>query len=313
VIVIPEQLIRDADHVEVTVLVDNYVEMLMQAETPVVKRPQFSTKRPLLAEHGLSCLIRVFSSDEEHTVLMDTGITPTTLFHNADMLGIDLDAIEAVVLSHGHFDHTNGLLRFLESSGRTLPLMVHPDVFLERRLHPPGQNPVDLPGLDEAMLTRAGAELHKNTRQSTLASGLILATGEVERTTTFEKGLPFAEAKIGGNWVVDPFHDDQGLVIRIKGKGLVVMSGCAHAGIINTVEYAKKITGTSKVYAVLGGFHLTGAVFDPVIQPTVDAMKNIDPDYIIPLHCTGWKAINRFNEAMPDKCILNTVGTTYRF
>jgi 7,8-dihydropterin-6-yl-methyl-4-(beta-D-ribofuranosyl)aminobenzene 5'-phosphate synthase len=118
---------------------------------------------------------------------------------------------------------------------------------------------------------------------------------------------------IDGRWVVDPILDDQALVINIPDKGLVMISGCAHAGIINTVEYAKKITGISTVHAVLGGFHLTGPAFEPIIRPTIDEMKRIDPDYIIPMHCTGWNAINGFAREMPGKFILNTVGTTYRF
>jgi 7,8-dihydropterin-6-yl-methyl-4-(beta-D-ribofuranosyl)aminobenzene 5'-phosphate synthase len=107
--------------------------------------------------------------------------------------------------------------------------------------------------------------------------------------------------------------DDQAIVIHIKGRGLIIISGCAHAGIVNTVEYAKKITGVHSVCAVMGGFHLTGPVFEPRINSTIDAMKAANPDYIIPMHCTGWKAINSFMASMPEKCILNTVGTTYVF
>ena len=121
------------------------------------------------------------------------------------------------------------------------------------------------------------------------------------------------EAFNGERWVEDPVNDDQALVVHIRDKGLVVLSGCAHAGIVNTVEYSKKITGTDRVYAVMGGFHLSGPVFEKIIPPTVDAMKRIDPDYIVPMHCTGWNAINRFAGEMPGKTILNTVGTTYVF
>jgi 7,8-dihydropterin-6-yl-methyl-4-(beta-D-ribofuranosyl)aminobenzene 5'-phosphate synthase len=170
-----------------------------------------------------------------------------------------------------------------------------------------------MPALDEGILKEAGAVPIKSEKALPIANGLVYTTGEVERKTAFEKGFPWAEAKIDGNWIIDPFRDDQGLVIKLKGKGLIVISGCAHAGIINTVEYAKKITGTDKVHAVLGGFHLTGRIFEPIIQPTVDEMKKIKPDHIMPMHCTGWKAINRFAEEMPEQFFLNTVGTTYVF
>ncbi|WP_440950573.1 MBL fold metallo-hydrolase [Methanosphaerula subterraneus] len=180
-------------------------------------------------------------------------------------------------------------------------------------MNSPANGIVDLPQIDALALKSAGADLYQREDPSTLAEGHLLVTGEVERTTSFEKGMPGMEAMIDGRWVVDPILDDQALVINIQNKGLVVISGCAHAGIINTVEYAKKITGISTVHAVLGGFHLTGPAFEPIIQPTIDEMKRIDPDYILPMYCTGWNAINGFALEMPGKFILNTVGTTYRF
>ncbi len=173
--------------------------------------------------------------------------------------------------------------------------------------------PVELPQIDAVGLMKAGADIIRHREPSTLAAGHLLVTGEVERTTRFEKGFPGMEACIDGRWVADPICDDQALVINVKGKGLVVLSGCAHAGIINTVEYAQKITGAGTVHAVMGGFHLTGPLFAPVIQPTIDAMKRLDPSYVVPMHCTGWNAINRFFLDMPGRCILNTVGTTYVF
>jgi 7,8-dihydropterin-6-yl-methyl-4-(beta-D-ribofuranosyl)aminobenzene 5'-phosphate synthase len=141
----------------------------------------------------------------------------------------------------------------------------------------------------------------------------MLVTGEVERKTPFEKGMPEAEIERDGNWATDPIRDDQAIVMNVREKGLVVLSGCAHAGIINTVEYAKKITGNDHVHAVLGGFHLSGKTYEQIVPPTIDAMKKINPAYVVPMHCTGWSTINRFMAAMPGKCILNTVGTTYVF
>ncbi len=122
-----------------------------------------------------------------------------------------------------------------------------------------------------------------------------------------------AEAKIKGQWVKDPFSDDRGLAVKVKNKGLVVIGGCSHAGIINTVKHAQKVTGVPKVHAVLGGFHLTGPIMEPVIGPTIGEMKKFRPEYIVPTHCTGWRAINHFAKEMPEQFILNTVGTTYIF
>ena len=146
-----------------------------------------------------------------------------------------------------------------------------------------------------------------------MSARAVLVTGEVERVTDFEKGFPWAEAKIDGGWVLDPFHDDQGVAVKVKGKGLIVIGGCSHAGIINTVKQAQRMARTEAVYAVLGGFHLTGPVFDPIIGPTIEEMKKISPEYVVPMHCTGWKAINQFAREMPRQFLLNSVGTTYVF
>jgi 7,8-dihydropterin-6-yl-methyl-4-(beta-D-ribofuranosyl)aminobenzene 5'-phosphate synthase len=310
--------IREADRLEVTILIDNYTDMLLTESTDKCKRSQVPFPQILFAEHELACLIKVYAGQEEHTVLMDAAVTPACLFNNTKILKIDFGKIEAITLSHGHPDHFLGLVELLKllRKGRDkgIPLFLHPDAFLERRLNIPAiGHPATLPLLDEDILKEEGAKPIKSEKTSPIADGLICTTGEVERKTAFEKGFSWAEAKIDGNWIMDPFRDDQGLVVKVKGKGLVVISGCAHAGIINTVQYAKKITGTDKVHAVLGGFHLTGRIFEPIIQPTIDEMKKIKPDHIVPMHCTGWKAINRFAEEMPEQFMLNTVGTTYVF
>jgi len=286
--------LREADKVEVTVLVDNYTDAFLQS-TEVVKRPalQLNPPKTLLAEHGFSCLLKVSSGSEEHVVLIDTGITATCFFNNVDVLGVDLNKVESVVLSHGHLDHFGALERALNipDSGRL----------------------TDFPVLDKAALKKTGVVLREARDVSMLASGLVLVSGEVERVTDFEKGFPWSEAKIGGQWVVDPFHDDQGVVVKLKRKGLVVIGGCSHAGIINTVKHARKVTRTDQVHAVLGGFHLTGPIFEPIIKPTIAEMKKIGPDFVIPMHCTGWKAINQFAQEMPEQFILNGVGATYVF
>ena len=166
---------------------------------------------------------------------------------------------------------------------------------------------------DENMLRKAGMEVRKIREDSTWALGRLLVLGEIDRTTEFEKGMPGMEAEIKGQWVKDPFSDDRGVAVKVRNKGLVVIGGCSHAGIINTVKYAQKVTGVSKVHAVLGGFHLTGPMMEPIIGPTIGEMKKFGPDYIVPTHCTGWRAINQFAREMPEQFILNTVGTTYIF
>ena len=308
-----DHMLKPADRTEITVLVDNYTDLLQAPSTPVDRRLPYNPGRQLLAEHGLSCLIRVFVGKKEHTILLDTGLSRQCLPWNARQLGISFAGIEAVVLSHGHYDHTGCLEEVFCSVGHQVPLIVHPDAFLRRRLTVPSQGQFDQPVPDAVALKKAGADIKLRSGPSTLAAGHLLVTGEVERKTSFEKGMPGGEIFADGKWVPDPIRDDQAVVLIVKDKGLVVLSGCAHAGIINTVEYAKKITGTDHVHAVLGGFHLSGKAYEQVIPPTVDRMLQIDPDYIVPMHCTGRDAVNRFMETMQGKCILNTVGTTYVF
>ncbi len=307
--------LREADKVEVTVLVDNYTDVFLQ-RTEVVKRPtlQLNPPKTLLAEHGFSCLLKVCSGSEEHVVLIDAGISTTCFFNNVNVLGLDLSKIESVVLSHGHLDHFGALVEFLNGAKKGIPLVLHPDAFLERALNIPDSGRLtDFPVLDKAALKETGVALHEAKDASMLASGLVLVSGEVERVTDFEKGFPWSEAKIDDQWVVDPFRDDQGIVVKLKRKGLVVIGGCSHAGIINTVKHAQKVARTDKVHAVLGGFHLTGPPFEPIIEPTIAEMKKIGPDFVIPMHCTGWKAINRFAQEMPEQFLLNAVGATYVF
>ncbi len=304
---------READAVEVTVLVDNYGDVFLEGNE-FVRRPNRSPHFSLLAEHGLSCLIKVAHDSETHTILLDAGHSATCLMHNAGLMEIDFKQIESVILSHGHIDHYSGLPAVFGKTGTQTPLFLHPYAFLERRLKPPpGTQDFSSIQLNEKELLKAGAVINKREKPYAIASDLVNVTGEVERVTEFEKGFPKAQIKLDNEWITDPFKDDQAVAIPVKEKGLVVVGGCSHAGIINTIEYARKITGIERVHAVLGGFHLTGSQFEPIIEPTIQEMKRFKPDFIVPMHCTGWKAINEFSRQLPGQFILNGVGTTYCF
>jgi 7,8-dihydropterin-6-yl-methyl-4-(beta-D-ribofuranosyl)aminobenzene 5'-phosphate synthase len=314
--------LRPADRVEITILADNTSDLLL-ADSVNVRRLRVQPPAAPLAEHGLACLVSAWSGDEKHTILMDAGISGTCMLHNAALLASSMLAnngavtnriedVESIVLSHGHFDHFHGMSPFLQSAKRKLPLVVHPQAFGERRHRPNAQQTMLLPSLDKHALEAAGAMVEEREQPSTLADGLILVTGQVKRETTFEKGSPGLETKVGDEWIQDPFLDDQGIAVDLKGRGLVVLSGCSHSGIINTVLHARDITGVQRIHAVMGGFHLGGRS-EAMIEPTVEAMVSIDPDVVVPMHCTGWKAICRFAQAMPEAFVFNSVGTTYLF
>lgn len=140
----------------------------------------------------------------------------------------------------------------------------------------------------------------------------MLITGQIHRTTEFETGFPIHWARRGKKWEPDPLiHDDQALVVNLKSKGLVVLTGCGHAGAINTVRQARTLTGVERVHAIIGGFHLSGPLFEPIVAPTVAALRELSPELIVPAHCTGWRATHAIAHEFPDAFVQNSVGTTF--
>ena len=313
---VPVQL-KEVNRVEILTLMDNYVDVHLR-NTDVVTRPPLAKgleipTDTLLAEHGLSMLVMAYQGKEKHTVLFDTGHSRVGVPHNIELLEVNLDEVEALVLSHAHMDHTGSLAIVLDRIDKSIPLVVHPEAFVWPRYF----------GLDDgrklrfprtlikAELEHQKVELVVTKTPTLLAHDLVAVTGEVERVTEFEKGLPNAVLERNGKLEKDPIADDQSLVLNLKGKGLVVLSGCAHAGIINTILHAQKITGIREVHAVIGGFHLSGPIFEPIIEETIRELKEMKPAVIVPMHCTGWNAIERFSQEFPASFILNSVGSRF--
>jgi 7,8-dihydropterin-6-yl-methyl-4-(beta-D-ribofuranosyl)aminobenzene 5'-phosphate synthase len=306
--------------------VDNSYDALMadvgparrarNATIPKVDAPQFvdgQTHTGLLAEHGFSALVTARRGDTSHTVLFDTGVSPTGMATNFSRLGLDAGDIEVVVLSHGHFDHAGGLSGLAKLRGRSgLPLAVHPLVWTKRRFTLPDQPAWELPTLSRSALEAEGLEVIERRQPSLLLDGSVLITGEVDRTTDFERGMPNHEAWRDGRWEPDPtILDEQALVVHVRGRGLVVLTGCGHAGAVNIARHALRLTGVDRLHALLGGFHLTGAAFEPIIEPTVAAFADMAPDVLVPAHCTGWKAQHRLAATLPDAFVPNAVGTSF--
>ncbi len=311
--------LQPVDSCEVVVLVDNYIDLLLPPKEGVV-RPPLATgetipEDTILAEHGLSILLRLTYGGETHLVLMDAGYTDKALPHNLNFLGLSLSDVELVVISHGHMDHYGGLVWAVGQIGKKpVPVVLHPNAFVTPRFFklPDGRDLL-FPVMNRKAVENAGGEFKELADPSVHMDGHLLVTGAVERVTPFEKGMPNAYMKQGDEIVHDDILDDQGCAINIRDEGILVISGCAHAGIINTVKYAQKLTGVKKVLGVMGGFHLTGPVFEPIIGDTIEEMKKINPQRLVPMHCTGWTAIKAFEAAMPEAFALNGVGTTYQF
>jgi 7,8-dihydropterin-6-yl-methyl-4-(beta-D-ribofuranosyl)aminobenzene 5'-phosphate synthase len=266
----------------------------------------------LIGEPGFSALVRITKGERERTLLFDTGVSPTGMVENMRRLQIDPGDIEAIVLSHGHWDHVTGMEGLARRLGRAnLPVMIHPEFWSRRRIVMPGLDPAEFPSTSRSALEGAGFEIVEERQPSFLLDGSVLITGEVDRTTEFETGFQGHEAYREGRWEPDPLIlDDQALVLSLRDLGLVVLSGCGHAGIVNTVRYARQLTGETKVAAVIGGFHLSGPMFEPIIEPTVRAFDELSPGLLMPAHCTGWRAVHLLAARFPDAFVPCAVGTT---
>jgi 7,8-dihydropterin-6-yl-methyl-4-(beta-D-ribofuranosyl)aminobenzene 5'-phosphate synthase len=319
-------VLEPVDEVVVTTLVDNSYDGLMadmgparrqpMARTPRVPAPHFEggeTVPGLVAEHGFSALVTVRRGERSHTVAFDTGVSPDGMAANMERLGVDAGDIEAVVLSHGHFDHAGGFPGLARLRGRTgVPLTVHPLVWSRRRVAIGGGNHWELPTLRRSSLEAEGFEVVERRQPSLLLDGCVLITGEVDRTTDFERGFPGHQAERDGHWEPDPLIlDDQALVVHVAGRGLVVLTGCGHAGAVNIARHALRLTGVDRLAGLLGGFHLTGQVFEPLIEPTVAALTAMAPDLVVPAHCTGWRAQHRLAATLPGAFVPNAVGTSF--
>lgn len=313
--------LKDIDSAEITCLVDNSVDILLP-NTKIAFRPSLNENwfvHPLIAEHGFCAAIKLEVNGTEHRLLFDSGLNPLAASHNAEVVGFDLSDCELVISSHGHIDHAGGLLNIKrkineEKQKQKLPLILHEDAFKNRLVKFQDGRKISLPAPNRADLIEAGYYLVEKQSPSLWIEDRILVTGEIPRTNDFEKGFPNHYSEIDGKMENDPLiKDDQAIVLNIKDKGLVVITGCAHAGIINIIKYAKELSGEDRIYGLIGGMHLTGGVFEPLIPRTIDELELLKPRFIIPCHCSGLKAVTEIAKNMSNAFIQNSVGTNYIF
>ncbi len=321
--------LEPVDRVEITVLIDNVTDPLLADQEAVARMnwpkalagglptaaarasPDTGVPDALIAEPGFSALVRIEKGGRERTLLFDTGVSPNGMIENMRRLGIAAADVEVIVLSHGHWDHVTGMEGLVRALGRTrLPVMIHPEFWNRRRISFPGLEPAELPSTSRAALQEMGFAIVEERQPSFVLDGAVLITGEVDRSTAFETGFQGHEARRSDGWRADPLIlDDQALVVSLGNRGLVILSGCGHAGIVNTVRYARKLTGTEAVAAIIGGFHLSGPMFAPIIDPTVDALAELSPSLLVPAHCTGWRAVHQLATRFPEAFVMSTVGS----
>jgi len=329
--VMSEQRLRiplePVDSLTVTTLVDNVFDVFMPNQGPAhrVSPADAAHRLPsatmvdgtvpeqLIAEHGLSLLLTITKGGHEHRLLFDTGVSPDGMVGNMDRLDIDAHDLEAIVCSHGHFDHTAGLDGLIRRVGRSnLPVLIHPDFWNRRRVRIPGRDPLEIPTTSRSALQGAGFTIIEERQPSFLFDNSVLVTGEVDRTTDYEPGFPMQDAWHNDHWEPDPLVlDDQAVIVNVRDRGLVVLTGCGHAGIVNITRYAMALTGAPQVYGLFGGFHLNGPLFEPLIDRVCADLAALKPRVVVPAHCTGWRAQHALARTFGEAYIPDCVGTRF--
>jgi 7,8-dihydropterin-6-yl-methyl-4-(beta-D-ribofuranosyl)aminobenzene 5'-phosphate synthase len=314
--------LKPVDRLEIHVLVDNAtdspssVPKHVESEFSYLRRKGMrilSGKCICCATHGLSCLITAHRGGTSHTVLFDTGPEADTFERNTYRLGVDLGIVQSIVLSHGHWDHAGGMLRAIDmirsdGKNRDLPYYAHPGMFRSRgRQLPDGEiMPMDdVPS--EAELTAHGARVVSTREPQSFLDDMFYLSGEIPRVTPFETGQPFHYAKTESGWELDPWiMDERWLGVNVAGKGVVVFTGCSHAGIVNVLKDARARFNGVPLYCVLGGLHLSGHT-EKIIPETVAAMREFDLQFIAAGHCTGWRAMAELVKTFGDQVVTPTV------
>jgi len=326
--------ITTVDRLEVLVVVDNVTDSLSNNPNNVQtewagllqsgRMQVLSGKATCCAHHGLSLLITAYLGSDKRTLLFDAGPHGETFLRNAKILGVDLAEVEAVVLSHGHWDHAGGLVAAIEQIARGegdgvmgrkgVECYLHPGMFAERALQKPNGEVIrfeQVPNVDE--LEEAGAKVVNTKEPQFIADGAFYLSGEIPRRTAYETGLPghVRRASDGQGWEPDPLIlDERFISVHVKEKGQVVFSACSHAGLVNVLTHAQSVFPEVELYGVFGGLHLSG-VTEKIIPQTVDDLRQFDLQLIAAGHCTGWRALSAMSNVFGDELVPLAVGKRY--
>jgi len=323
------------DRVSMRVLIDGSFNLFLRpGEVKGVKiepAPRADYRRALHNQWGLSLLVNSQKSSEQHTVMLDFGYTPEALLNNFELVGADPKQVEALIVSHGHFDHYGGLIGFLDKHRDALPkdLTLYAggeDNFCHRYSGTPGALS-DFGALDRRELAKRNVKVV--LAESPVVVGHAFTTGKITRSG-IEKVLPntrvefamknglgcdashYLPAEMQGKIVPDEHIHEHATCFNVKDRGLVITSSCGHVGIVNSTRQAQAVSGVQKVHALVGGFHLGPAPEDYLLQVVAEINK-LDPDVIVPMHCSGENFIRMVREQMPDKLLVPTTGARVTF
>lgn len=329
----PASRLRPIDSLEALVLVDNVTDSLSTVPAGVVNEhgrllqagmKEMSGEAKCCAHHGLSLVLAARAGRETRFVMFDAGPEAYTVERNGRLLGVPFAEIEAIALSHGHWDHAGGLVEavrrvFKDNGGRRVPLHLNEGMLARRGMTLADGSCLPMKEVPRpAELSAAGAEVVVSPQARLLGGDCFHLSGEVPRVTTYEKGLPghMARGADGSTWEPDPWlRDERYLAVHVKDKGIVVFSMCSHAGVINVLTDARNVFGGVPLHAVMGGFHLSGATVEPIIPETIRDLLSFGLKRIVPAHCTGWRAFTALSNACRDERVLmpSAVGRTFVF
>jgi len=322
--------LAQADRAEILILVDNVTDNLSSVPAYVETEMPRLWKRGLkllsgrcmcCAAHGLACAVTVWRGDTAHTLLFDTGPDDSVFGRNVERLGFDMGGIESIVLSHGHWDHSGAMLLALEmiqlsNGGRPVPTYMHPGMYRSRAMKAAdgSMRPfADVPS--QAQLEQAGALVVNAVEPQLILDDLFYVSGEIPRVTAFETGMQGQHRRTldGQGWEPDPLViDERFIAVSVKGKGVIVLTACSHAGVVNVMTHARECFAGETLYGVLGGFHLSGGN-ERIIPETVAELRAFELKMIAAAHCTGWRAVNALANAFGDAVAPAAVGKVYRF
>ena len=307
--------ITEVDKLTIWILADNYYDT-NEPDTKITKRYRSVAGKSIHAQHGLSYYIETVIGEKTSACMFDFGLDPAYVLGNVALLGLDIGKASAFSLSHGHYDHYTGAVSILKQNQARIapgtPFYVGEEAFNRRyTLRPGAAAPTDLGQLSKEDIEAFGVKVIEVKIPTEIIPGAYIS-GNIERVTSYEKVPKSQQIKRGEKIESDTFQGEQAVIFNVKGKGLVVLSGCAHCGIVNTVKHAQKIASIDKVHAIMGGFHLIVAK-PALIQNTVADIKAMKPDHIVGTHCTGFRALVALSKEMPEAFTLNTAGTKYTF
>lgn len=318
-------ILKPVEKIEVIVLMDNLSDPFSDSHL-ALKRGEAEYRETVLKDYscsganfcraclGLSLLIRVTTGERQYSLLFDTGPDEGLAVENAKRLQISLAEVDAIILSHGHFDHISGVVSCLNEIKKTeLPVYTHRDTFAPRAWQLDDGQIYKSSVVTKESVHAAGGYVETNIAPKTIFDDHVLLSGEVPRHTSYETGLPGEKILLDNIWIDAPvIIDEQNVIIQLRNKGLCVFTGCGHTGVVNALRYAQALTD-ERVHLIMGGFHLTGRGFSARIVDSVSDLKAISPDYLITGHCTGIEAQAAFSSAFGESHIPYSVGANFTF